>query len=137
MLINKKIRDLELSYREVEEQAKVEIRSLKNKNEYLQREVDDKDDRILRQIDPEVQRVKIKKEVQVLFESELNAKQYEIDKVSEELYEQKRNLETLRLSFDWYKEDKEKEICVLKDKYQVETNEMIVEIQNLQHKLDG
>lgn len=56
----KKIRDLEMSYREIEEQAKAEIRNLKNKNELLKRDVEDKEDRLTRQVDPEVQRVRIK-----------------------------------------------------------------------------
>ena len=136
-LDKKKIRDFELSYRELEEQAKSEIRNLKNKNEHLKREMEDKEDRITRQVDPEVQRVKIKKDVQAMFSSELSAKQYQIDKILEDLHESKRNYETLKLTFDWYKEDKEKEISNEKEKNKADMNEMIMEMQNLEHKLDG
>lgn len=72
-----------------------------------------------------------------MFSTELNTKQYQIDKISEELHESKRNYETLKLSFDWYKEDKEKEIASLRDKNKVEMNEMIMEMQSLQHKIEG
>ncbi|CAI2364077.1 unnamed protein product [Moneuplotes crassus] len=132
----KKIRELEISYRELEEQAKAEIRTVKAKSEHLRREMEDKEDRITRQVDPEVQRVKIKKEVQATFHSELNSKQYQIDKLSENLHESKRSQETLKLTFDWYKEEKEKELTSIKEKHKADMNEMIMEMQNLQHRLD-
>jgi ribosomal protein L23 len=133
----KKIRELEMSYREIEDQAKAEIRNLKNKNELMKRDMEDKEDKLTRQVDPEVQRVRIKKEIQSLFESELSSKQYQIDKFAEEMHESKRNFETLKLNFEWYKEDKEKDITILREKNKVEMNEMIMEMQSLQHKLDG
>ena len=133
----KKIRDLELGYRELEETAKAEVRTLKNKLEMLKREMEEKEDRAARQVDPELQRVKIKKEVQAMFNSELSAKQYQIDRVSEELHSSKRTHESLKITFDWYKQDKEKEIAEMRDKHKNDMNEMIMEVQNLQHKLDG
>ena len=137
LLNNFLFRDLELSYRELEEQAKSEIKNLKNKYELLKREMEDREDRQSRQIDPEVQRVKIKKEVQAIFNSELNAKQYQIERLSEELHDNKRKYETLQITFDWFKEDKEKDIATLREKHKTDMNEMIMEMQNLQHKLEG
>lgn len=48
-----------------------------------------------------------------------------------------KNYETLKLTFDWYKEDKEKDILNSKDKHKSDINEMIKEMQHLQHKLEG
>lgn len=99
--------------------------------------MEDREDRQSRQIDPEVQRVKIKKEVQAIFNSELNAKQYQIERLSEQLHDNKRKYETLQITFDWFKEDKEKDIATLREKHKTDMNEMIMEMQNLQHKLEG
>jgi len=86
-LDKKKIRDMEMSYRELEEQAKSEIRNLKNKHEMIKRELEDREMKQVAQVDPEVQRIKIKKEMQAMFSSELSAKQYQIDRLLEELHD--------------------------------------------------
>lgn len=133
----KKIRDLELSYRELDDQAKAEIRNLKNKMEMMKRDMEDKEDRQSRQEDPEVQRVRIKKEVQAIFNSELSAKQYQIEKLQDEIHESKRSYDALKITYDWYKEDKEKELAEIKNKHKADMNETIMEMQALQHKLEG
>lgn len=56
----KKIRDLELSYRELDEQAKSEIKHLRNKIELQKRDVEELEDKRNRQVDPEVMRLKLK-----------------------------------------------------------------------------
>ena len=85
----KKIRDLELSYRELDDQAKSEIKHLKNKIELQKRDIEELEDRRNRQIEPEIMRLKIRKEMQASFASDLNAKQFEIERLEEELHEYK------------------------------------------------
>ena len=45
--------------------------------------------------------------------------------------------ETIKLSFDWYKIDKEKEIQSLKSQYKSDINDMSKEMKLLQNKLEG
>lgn len=85
----KKIRDMELWYRELEEQAKSEIKHLKNKIELQKRDIEELEDRRNRQVDPEIMRIKIKKDVEAIFASDLSAKQFEIDRLEEQLHEYK------------------------------------------------
>jgi chromosome segregation ATPase len=133
----KQIRDLELSYRELEEQAKSEIKKLKNRQELLKRDLEEREFKQASQVDPEVQRIKIRKEMKAMFSSELSAKQYQIDRLNEELHEAKRQNETMRINSEWVKEEKDREIMQLKNKHKLDNDEMIAEIQSLNHKMEG
>ena len=46
-------------------------------------------------------------------------------------------MDTLRITNDWYKADKEKEILSLREQYMLESKEMRKEISFLQNRLNG
>ena len=127
---------MELAYRELEEHSKTEVRHLKSKMEILKTQIEDRDYKASTQVDPQVLRVNIKKEITASFSTEINTKQHKIEKLEEELRESKRAYESLKITFDCFKEDRDRDIAHSNLKHKEDTSQLMLEVQALQHKLE-
>lgn len=65
-----------------------------------------------------------------MYESEINAKQAHIGELE-------RNYERLRVTSEWHKDEMDREIASLRDKHKSDMNSMIMEVQALQHQVEG
>ena len=67
---------------------------------------------------------------------ELDQKQYEVDRLGEQYYESKRQLDVVKTQLDTQKHEFEKEVAELKEKSRKEASELMIENQSLQAKAD-
>ena len=87
-------------------------------------------------IDTDIMRMKIQKDIEGRHRIELDAKQQEVDRLGEQYYEAKRQLDVLKMQLDTQRHEFEKELAEVKDKARKETSEMLIENQALQAKAD-
>ena len=67
---------------------------------------------------------------------ELDQKQYEVDRLGEQYYESKRQLDVVKTQLDTQRHEFEKEVAELKEKSRKEASELMIENQSLQAKAD-
>ena len=91
---------------------------------------------VVKKINFIVLQMKIQKDVEGRHRIELDAKQQEVDRLGEQYYESKRQLDVLKMQLDTQRHEFEKELAEVKDKARKETSEMLIENQALQAKAD-
>lgn len=82
-------------------------------------------------IDTDIMRMKIQKDIEGRHRIELDSKQSEVDRLGEQYYEAKRQLDVLKMQLDTQRHEFEKELAEVKDKARKETSEMLIENQAL------
>ena len=87
-------------------------------------------------IDADILRMKIQKDMESRHRVELDQKQYEVDRLGEQYYEVKRQLDVVKTQLDTQRHEFEKEVAELKEKSRKEASELMIENQSLQAKAD-
>ena len=87
-------------------------------------------------IDADILRMKIQKDMESRHRVELDQKQYEVDRLGEQYYESKRQLDVVKTQLDTQRHEFEKEVAELKEKSRKEASELMIENQSLQAKAD-
>ena len=87
-------------------------------------------------IDADILRMKIQKDMESRHRVELDQKQYESDRLGEQYYEVKRQLDVVKTQLDTQRHEFEKEVAELKEKSRKEASELMIENQSLQAKAD-
>ena len=87
-------------------------------------------------IDTDILRMKIQKDIEARHRLEMDQKQAEVERLSENYYESKRQLDILRTQHENLKYENEKELSDLKERNKQELNDLILENQTLQTKCD-
>lgn len=87
-------------------------------------------------IDADILRMKIQKDMESRHRVELDQKQYEADRLGEQYYEVKRQLDVVKTQLDTQRHEFEKEVAELKEKSRKEASELMIENQSLQAKAD-
>lgn len=103
------------------------LADLKRTIEARQREIESMQAKMALPIDSDIMRMKLQKDLEGRHRIELDQKQQEIDRLSEQYYEQKRQVEIVKTQIDTMRHESEKEIADLKDKHKQEVHEMMLE----------
>lgn len=122
----------ELEKREIENQFNLTIKSLKFGIEQKQREIEEIQAKMMPNLEIDMLKIKIINELEIPHKTQLEEKQMEIDKLIEENYDLRRNLELLDAKFENYKAEKEKDIKMITDRLKVKQQQ-----QKKKNTLDG
>ena len=87
-------------------------------------------------IDTDIMRMKIQKDIEARHRVEIDHKQQEVDRMGEQFYEVKRQLDVVNVQLETQRHDAEKEIRDLKDSSKRDVNDLLIENQTLQSKAD-
>lgn len=87
-------------------------------------------------VDSDILRMKLQKDIEGRHRIELDQKLQENERLSEQYYEVKRQLDVVKTQIDTHKYESEKEIADLRDKHKQEIHEMMLENQALQTRAD-
>ena len=104
--------------------------------EQKQREIDSMANKMTLPIDTDIMRMKIQKDIEGRHRIELDAKQHEVDRLGEQYYEAKRQLDVIKMQLDTQRHEFEKEIAEVKEKARKEGSELLIENQALQARAD-
>eukprot|EP00357_Protocruzia_adherens_P031807 CAMPEP_0115017978 /NCGR_PEP_ID=MMETSP0216-20121206/28485_1 /TAXON_ID=223996 /ORGANISM="Protocruzia adherens, Strain Boccale" /LENGTH=586 /DNA_ID=CAMNT_0002388991 /DNA_START=16 /DNA_END=1776 /DNA_ORIENTATION=+ len=122
-------KDLELQFNE-------QMKSFKLQFDQGQRELDEMQAKLVQPADYNMMRIGIMNELEGPHKQELQMKQNEVDKLSEQLYETRRKFEILKTEADSYKYDNEKMVHDLKERQRVEVGELMDEISTLNERIE-
>ncbi len=117
--ISQNLVQCELEKREIENQFNLAIKSLKFGIEQKQREIEEIQAKMMPNLEIDMLKIKIINELEVPHKIQLEEKQVEIEKLIDENYEMRRNLELLDAKFENFKAEKEKEIKIVTDRLKV------------------
>ena len=101
-----------------------------------QREMDQMAQKLALPIDTDILRMKIQKDLEARHRIEVEEKIGENEKLMDQFYEGKRQLDILRTQFEAQKYEHEKETNDVKDRYKAEISELMMENQALQARAD-
>ena len=99
--------------------------------EQKQREIDSMANKMQLPIDTDIMRMKIQKDIEGRHRIELDAKQHEVDRLGEQYYETKRQLDVVKMQLDTQRHEFEKENAEVKEKARKEASELLIENQAL------
>lgn len=109
----------EMEKREIENQFNLTIKSLKFGIEQKQREIEEIQAKMMPNLEIDMLKIKIINELEIPHKTQLEEKQIDIDKLIEENYELRRNLELLDAKFENFKAEKEKDLKMITDRLKV------------------
>ena len=82
-------------------------------------------------IDTDIMRMKIQKDIESRHRIEMEQKQHEVDRLGDQFYEAKRQLDVVKVQLDTQRHEFEKELAEMKDKSRKEASELMIENQAL------
>ena len=122
--------------KELELTVEERLNDMRRAIEQKQREIDSMANKMTLPIDTDIMRMKIQKDIEGRHRIELDSKQQEVDRLGEQYYEAKRQLDVLKMQLDTQRHEFEKELTEAKDKARKESSELLIENQALQAKAD-
>lgn len=132
--------------KDMENQFDNTIRSFKIAIEQKQKELEDVQSKVIPSLDHDMIRIKIINELEIPHRQALDNKQQENDKLQDQVYELKRQLDILNTKYEAVRFEAEKDIKDLKERhkvnyyyisnYQLELNDLMIEIQTLHERVD-
>lgn len=114
-----KIEQISQEKKEIELQFDTTIRNLKNSIEQKQKEIEEVQTKIIPILDQDMIKIKLINELEVPHKLQMEAKNFENDKLQDENYEIKRQIELTLAKNDVLKSEKEKEIKQLQIRHRV------------------
>eukprot|EP00347_Sterkiella_histriomuscorum_P015883 403355323 len=122
-------RDLEITHEQ-------RVSDMKRTIDARQRDIEQMQAKMSLPIDSDIMRMKIQKDIEGRHRIELDQKQQDNERLSEQYYEMKRQVEILKTQLDSNRHEHEKEVIDMKDKHKQEIHEMMLENQALQSRAD-
>jgi chromosome segregation ATPase len=122
--------------KEIEINFETRLGDSKRLVEMKQREIDQLAQKLALPIDTDILRMKIMKDVESRHRIELDQKASEIERLQDQYYEAKRQLDIARSQLDSFKYEAEKDMNDIKEKLRSEINELLLENQTLHQKCD-
>ena len=122
--------------KELELTVEERLNDMRRAIEQKQREIDSMANKMTLPIDTDIMRMKIQKDIEGRHRIELDAKQHEVDRLGEQYYEAKRQLDVIKMQLDTQRHEFEKEIAEVKEKARKEGSELLIENQALQARAD-
>jgi hypothetical protein len=107
------------------------VSEMKRAIELKQRELENVHNKMSLPVDTDIMRMKIAKDMEARHRIEVEGRQQEVDRVSEQYYEARRHNEVLKAQIESLKSETEKEIKDVKDKHRQELQELTLENQAL------
>lgn len=105
--------------REIENQFDMTIKNLKFGIEQKQREIEDVQSKVMPNLEIDMIKIKLINELETPHRMQMEAKQCEIEKFMEENYELKKFIDLTKAKIEELKNEKEKDIKMLKDRNKV------------------
>ena len=87
-------------------------------------------------VDADMLRLKIQKDLEARHRGDLDLKSQEIERLQDQYYDAKRQLEVAKTQLETSRHEHEKEFSEMKDRMKSETSELLIENQALQTKMD-
>jgi hypothetical protein len=106
--------------RQLETAQEQRVGDLRRAVEAKQREIENVQARMALPVDTDILRMKLQKDMEARHRAELQAKEQEVERVLEQSYETRRQLDIARAHLDAIKHEKEKEISDLQEKHRQE-----------------
>ena len=122
--------------RELEVSQEQRLSDMKRAIEVKQREIEQMQQRMTLPVDSDVMRMKIAKDMEMRHRMDMDAKQEEQERVQEQYYEAKRQLEVVKAQVESLKYEHEKELSDNKSKHSHEVSSLLLENQVLLSKAD-
>ena len=113
--------------KELELTVEERLNDMRRAIEQKQREIDSMANKMTLPIDTDIMRMKIQKDIEGRHRIELDSKQQEVDRLGEQYYEAKRQLDVLKMQLDTQRHEFEKELTEAKDKARKESSELLIE----------
>lgn len=113
--------------KEIEQAFDQRLNDMRRAIEGKQREIEIMANKIALPMDTDILRMKIQKEIDARHRMELDTKQQEIERLSENFYEAKRQAEVLRTQLEAQRHELEKEILDVKEKARRDTSDLLIE----------
>lgn len=112
------------------------LQDMKRLVDLKQREIDQMAQKLTLPVDTDILRMKIQKDLEARHRVDLEQKVGENERLLDQYYEAKRQLDIVRTQFDQSKYEHEKELQDAKDKMKQEIQELMMENQALQARCD-
>ncbi len=112
--------------KEMENQFDNTIRNFKIAIEQKQKELEDVQAKVIPSLDHDMIRIKIINELEVPHRQAIDTKQHEVDKLQDQVYELKRQLDILNTKYEAVRFEAEKDIKDLKERHKVRVIGFIV-----------
>ena len=123
----KRLADEMQAKKELELGLEQRLNDMRRAIEQKQREIDTMANKMALPIDADILRMKIQKDIEGRHRVEMEQKQYEADRIGEQYYEAKRQLDVVKTQLDTQRHEFEKEVAELKEKSRKEASELMIE----------
>ncbi|KAM3147617.1 hypothetical protein pb186bvf_000424 [Paramecium bursaria] len=127
-----KIRILAHEKKQIEQQFDNTTRNWKLLTEQKQREIEEIQARLAPSFDQDMMRIKVINELEIPHRQQLEAKQNEIEKLNEQIYQKKREIDLGSIRIEQILQDNKKEIQIILDRHLVEKDDLNYQIIELQ-----
>ena len=124
------------SRKEIELNLEGRLSDMKRLVDLKQRELDQMAQKLTLPVDTDILRMKIQKDLESRHRIDLEQKLSENERLQDQFYESKRQLDIVRTQFDSFKYESEKEMQDIRDKMKSEIQELMLENQALHQRCD-
>ena len=121
--------------RQLELKMSESLRGLQLALNMKQKEMEDLQNKLLSSVDIELERMKIKNKLELIYTQENEFKQNKIINLNEDLDDTKRNYELINTKYHSMVRDHEKTVDFIKQAHKTQVNELMDEIGNLQNQV--
>jgi len=122
--------------KELEMHFDTTIRNFKLAIEQKQKELEEVQAKVIPSLDHDMIRIKIINELEIPQRQALEAKDEEIDKLQAQVFELKRQVDFTNSRYETIRFEAEKDIRDLKERHKLEINDLMLEIQSLQERVE-
>lgn len=135
-LSNKRLAEEIQARKDLEISQEQRINDMRRAIEQKQREIEQIQNKMALPVDTDILRMKIAKDIEVRHKIEMDQKQQEVDRLGDQYYEVKRQLEVLKAQLESVKYESDKEKNDVKEKHKQDVHELMLENQALQSRAD-
>jgi chromosome segregation protein len=122
--------------KEIEIGLESKLNDTKRLLDLKQRELDQMAQKLALPVDTDILRMKIMKDLESRHRIDLEQKNQENERLQDQYYESKRQLDIVKTQFDSHKFEQEKELNDVRDRLKSEIQELLLENQTLHQKCD-
>jgi len=122
--------------KDLEMQFDTTIRNFKLAIEQKQRELEEVQAKVIPSLDHDMLRIKIINELEIPQRQAIEAKNQEIERLQDQVYELKRQVDYTNSKYENIRFEAEKDIRDLKERHKFEISDLMIEIQTLQERVE-
>lgn len=117
--------------KELEQGLESRLSDMRRAIEHKQREIDQMANKMTLPIDTDIMRMKIQKDIEGRHRVEIEQKQHELERIGEQFYEAKRQLEIVKTQLETQRHEYEKDVTDMKERSRKEVSDLLIENQAL------